>query len=89
MLKRGMCTLVLLATLIPATYAAASKGEFEYWSYWDEGHPNDQYMRSIVKDFEQETGIDVKFTSSAETYSTRSDPPSSREIRLTSSTVTV
>ena len=60
MLKRVMCTLVLLATLIPATFAA-SKGEFEYWSYWDEGHPNDQYMRSIVKDFEQETGIDVKF----------------------------
>jgi raffinose/stachyose/melibiose transport system substrate-binding protein len=53
--------MVLLAGLIPASYAATAKGEFEYWSYWDEGHPNDLFMRNIVKDFEQETGINVKF----------------------------
>jgi raffinose/stachyose/melibiose transport system substrate-binding protein len=61
MLRRVMVVLILLAALVPASYAATAKGGFEYWSYWDEGHPNDQLMRTIATDFEQETGIKVNF----------------------------
>ena len=37
-------------------------GEFEYWCYWEKGHVNDQYIRSIIVDFEKETGIKVNIT---------------------------
>ncbi|KPJ66642.1 hypothetical protein AMJ44_08105 [candidate division WOR-1 bacterium DG_54_3] len=36
--------------------------ELEYWCYWDKGHPNDQYFREIVADFEKETGITVNYS---------------------------
>jgi len=37
-------------------------GEFDYLCYWDKGHVNDQYIRSIIAEFEAETGIKVNIT---------------------------
>jgi len=54
---------VVLIFGIATGFAAARKNRvLEYWCYWDRGHPNDQYFRSIVADFEKETGTKVNFS---------------------------
>lgn len=42
--------------------AAKSQDVLEFWCYWDKGHPNDLWMRQIIKDFEKETGIKVNYS---------------------------
>jgi raffinose/stachyose/melibiose transport system substrate-binding protein len=67
--KTQLFTFILLITLIVAfplfaegEKEEAAEKELEYWCYWDKGHPNDQYFRSIVSDFEKETGIKVEYS---------------------------
>lgn len=59
--------LFALCVISPTLFAAGEKKEgvakeLEYWCYWDKGHPNDQYFREIVADFEKETGVSVNYS---------------------------
>lgn len=58
--------LVLCSSAVVFSGGSAETGgeskEFEFWCYWDKGHPNDIWMRAIVSDFEKETGIKVNYT---------------------------
>lgn len=57
----ALVVLLVLGVVIGVS-PAKEKGVLEYWCYWDRGHPNDEYFRSIVADFEKETGVKVDFS---------------------------